>query len=176
VLERHVETVIGQERTGAVGPLDDRDPTGVETLFPTGVREVDAFEAIEIDVKEREPPTGVVAHDDEGRARDLGGVDAEADRDPARKDGLARSELARECEDVVRSCHPSETLPETLGVERGVAHEVEPDDFARSITHSRRRAGTSGARDRVAPVAAPSMSCHGAEATARERSRCPRSE
>src|SRR2546428_7557575 len=83
VLELQVEPIVRQQRTGAVGPLDHRDATRVETLFPSGVGEVDALEAVEGDVKERESAATVLAHDDEGRARDLGRVDAEAGRDAA---------------------------------------------------------------------------------------------
>src|SRR5256884_7326902 len=102
VLERYLKAIVGQQRARAVRPLDHGDPAGVETLLPPGVGEVDALEAIEVDVKERKPAASVLAHDDEGRARDVARVEAEPDRDPSREHRLPRPELAGESEHVVR--------------------------------------------------------------------------
>src|SRR5438093_12041627 len=55
VLERQLEAIVRQERPGSVGPFDHRDAAGVEAFLPSGVREVDALEAVEVDVKERKP-------------------------------------------------------------------------------------------------------------------------
>src|SRR2546430_255229 len=52
VFEVNVEPVIGQPRTGSIRPFDDCHAAGVEALLPAGVREVRAFETIEVNVKE----------------------------------------------------------------------------------------------------------------------------
>ena len=94
-----------------------------------------------------EAAASMLAHDDEGRARDLGRIDPEADRDAAREDRLSSSELAGECEDVVRSRCTPEALAEPFGVERRMADEVERRYPAIFITHSPLRGGTCGPRE-----------------------------
>src|SRR2546428_2684425 len=46
VLEPHLEAIVGQQRPGAVGPFDHGDSAGVQRLFPAGVGEIDALEAV----------------------------------------------------------------------------------------------------------------------------------
>src|SRR5438552_16763334 len=125
VLELHLKAIVGQQRSGTVGPLDHRDPAGCESLFPPRVRQVDLLEAVQVDVDEGKPSAAVLAHDDERRARDIGRVDAEADRNAAREDRLPCPELAGQGEDVVRSRRASETFAEPLGVQRGMTDEVD---------------------------------------------------
>ena len=67
----------------------------------------------------------VLAEDDERRARDVDGVDAEAHRHAAGQHGLARSKLAPQREDVVRLSELAEAFAEAFGVERGMANEID---------------------------------------------------
>src|SRR5437762_6208535 len=147
-LEPDVEAVVGQRRAGSVRPLDDRHSARLETLLPPGVREAGAFEAVEIDVKEGQTTAEALAKDDERRARHVAGVDPEADRDPPRKHGLPGSELTPEREHVVRPGRPPEPLPEPLGVERGVAHQIERRSLTR-IGHSPLLSEICGAQGRA---------------------------
>src|SRR5882672_355371 len=149
VLELQFEPIVGQQRTGTVGPLDHRDTAGVETLLPPGVREVHSLEAVEVDVEERESPASVLAEDDEGRARDVARIDAQSDCDTAREDRLSRPELAGEGEHVVRARRVAQPFAEPFGVQRGVADEIERGQRFASISHSRLRVGTCGARGTV---------------------------
>jgi len=118
VLEPHLETIVGQEQTGTVGPLDHGDPSGLEGFFPARVGEVDALETVEVDMKEGQTPAAVLAHDDECRARDLRCVDAEADGDAPRQHRLPRPELARESKDIVRARRAPQAFAEAFGVQR----------------------------------------------------------
>src|SRR5438874_4001172 len=136
VLELHLEAIVGQQRSGTAGPLDHGDPAGFESLFPPGVRQVDSLEAVQVDVEEGKPSAAVLAHDDECRARDVGRVDAEADRNASREDRLSCPELAGSAEDVVRSRRASESCAEALGVQRGMTDEVD-GQHARTIDRRR---------------------------------------
>src|SRR5438874_4559665 len=124
VLEVHVETVLGQGRTGAVGPLDDRDAAAVERLFPAGRPEVLALEPVEVQMEERHTATVVLAQDDERRAHDIGGVETETRRDALREHGLPRAELAPEREHITRLRNACEALADAPGVKTGLRHEI----------------------------------------------------
>src|SRR5437899_3382345 len=118
VLEAYVEPVVGQPRAGAIRPFDDGHAAGLEAFLPAGVREVRAFETIEVDVKEGQTSTAVLAKDDERRARDVGGIDAETGWHTSREDRLSRAQLARQREDIVRSSRAAQAFAETFGVKR----------------------------------------------------------
>src|SRR3989442_7591385 len=117
VLETDLEPIAGEGVRRAIRPFDDRDAARVDCFLPAGVRDVDALEAIQVDVEEREPPAAVLAHDDERRAGDVGRVDPEAARDAAREHGLPGTELAGQSEHVIGRRERAQALAEALGVQ-----------------------------------------------------------
>src|SRR5438132_1693172 len=144
MLELDLETVIREQRTRAVRPLDHRHAAGIEAFLPAGVCEIDALEPVEVDVKEGQPAAAVLAHDDEGRARDVGRVDAEGADEGA---ALAKRELTRV------ECLPSLVLGTLLALFRlrpTVLGRIAPFAAPSTSCHERRlalaQAGDVGAR------------------------------
>src|SRR5207247_3687981 len=76
------------------------------------------LEAIEIDVREREPSARVLGHDRERGAVDALGVDAEAAREPAHQAGLAGAQLADQADQLAAAGGAAERLAERLGLFR----------------------------------------------------------
>src|SRR5439155_8233020 len=124
VLEMYVESIRRQRVASAIRPLDHRDATAVERLLPAGRAEVLAFEAIQVGMEERHASTVMLAKDDEGRARDIAGVESESRGDAFREHGLSRAEVAPEREDVARTCEAGEPLADPLGVHVRMAELV----------------------------------------------------
>src|SRR5688572_28064332 len=112
----HVETIEREPLAGTIGPFDDRHPARVERLLPARRAEILAFEAIEIEMKERQPPAEMLVEDHEGRARHIRCVQSEAGRDALREDGLPRPELAPQRDDVARTRETRESLADAFGV------------------------------------------------------------
>src|SRR5437867_7668661 len=121
----HVDAIVGQCRRRAVGPLDHRDAATLERLLPPGRPEVLPLEPVQVEVEEWQAATVVLVKDDERRARDRALVEAETRGDALREDGLPRSELAPEREHVTGLRQARETLPDALGVQGGMADEVD---------------------------------------------------
>src|SRR5687767_1968273 len=144
VLEPHVETVLRQLVPRAVRPLDDGHAAALERLLPPCRAEVRLREAVEVEMEHRHPAARVLVQDDEGRARDLVRVDAEACGDAACEDGLPRTELAPQRDHITRARGLPEALAEPLGVQRRVAHEIERSDI-----RPPRRARICGAHGRA---------------------------
>ncbi len=84
-------------------------------------------------MEQRQPAAEVLAQDDERRARHRILIDAQADRDPAREDRLARAELAPERDHVPGLGVRGEPLAQTLGVQRRMADEVEGRGVIRRV-------------------------------------------
>ena len=63
----------------------------------------------------------MLAKDDEGRARDIAGVESESRGDALLEHGLSRAELAPEREDVARTREAREPLADPLGVQARMA-------------------------------------------------------
>jgi hypothetical protein len=125
VLEADIDPVRRQLVPRPVGPLDDGETAGVQGLLPAGGSELALDEAVEIEVVERQPAAEVLVEDHERRAGHGVLVDAEADRDPAGEHGLPGAELAPQRDDVTRLGVSGQAFAEPLGVQRGVAHDVD---------------------------------------------------
>src|SRR5688500_11410471 len=146
VREMHVETIERQPLARAVGPLDDRHPARVERLLPARRAEILSFEAIEIEMEERQPSAEMLVQDHERRARHLRCAQSEAGRDALREDGLPRPELAPQRDDVARSGETRESLADAFGVKGRVAHELHGLPRAKRDARSPLRARICGAQ------------------------------
>src|SRR3954468_9274575 len=125
VLEVDIDAVGRQIVAGAIGPFDDREPLRLEHLLPAGRAEVLSFEAVQVEMEEREPAAVMLVKDHEGRARHGAAVQAEACRDALGELRLTCAELAPQREDVPRGRESCEPLADALGVKRRVADEIQ---------------------------------------------------
>src|SRR5881392_1277925 len=116
--------VVAGRQAEPVEPLHGRHPLAVEHVAQEGRLVARSVEAIEVDVREREPAARVLGHDRERWAVNPLGVDAEAAGEPAHQAGLARAQLADEADQLAAPGGAAERLTERLGLFRGMGRDL----------------------------------------------------
>src|SRR5438552_3965071 len=121
---RDEQGVVAGRGAEPVEPLDHRDALAVEHVAQERRLLARRLEAIEVDVREREPSARVFGHDRERGAVDALGVDAEAAGEPAHQAGLAGAQLADQADQLAAAGGTAERLADRLGLLRGTCRRL----------------------------------------------------